>query len=559
MSKELTPTDEQERIISSEAKVLAIDAFAGATKSTTLKMYAARRPNKRFIYVAYNRSIKLEAEKKFPKNVRCVTSHGLAFPTYGVKYQKKLGNPKAYHIAQALDIDNISAGKILETINHFLSTPDEVIGEEHALQIEPKANASTIGHLIDYSRTAWDMMQEPDGLMMSHDGYLKLYQLSNPVISCDTILYDEFQDVNPCTWDFIKRQRANKVLVGDRNQAIYGFRGSVNALATVQAEERMFLTKSFRFGDGIANLASEILHDWVGCEQRIQGMGKYKTVFQVDRNKPHAIISRTNGGLFAEAVALVSGTAPFGFCGGIEGYRMDMVLDTYYMWSSRRGQVRDAFINSFQSFTEMKAYGDALDDKEIKSLVKVVEEHQHDIPRLIDEIKRRAVPQLVGKEIALSTTHKAKGLEFQSVILTNDFTPLEVKKDEKGREVPPTDEEIHILYVALTRAIECIQLPEAVLDWMAREKKSALLNVSSVVATIPNQQRAPANATASKAAVPKESQDKFDKWRNDMSAYFDKVRDTYSNTATVCGDCSFPDRAIQEVRSTIGLFHGEDQ
>jgi superfamily I DNA/RNA helicase len=187
---------------------------------------------------------------------------------------------------------------------------------------------------------------------------------------------------------------------------------------------------------------------------------------------------------------------------------MDTVLDTYYMWSSRYQNVRDPFIGSFKDFSEMKEYGDSLDDKEIKSLVKVVEEYKHDIPRLIEEIKRRAVPNLTGREVVLSTTHKAKGMEWMDVVLTNDFTDLVIAKDEKGNEVGPEPEEINILYVACTRAIRGIQLPEAVSDWIIRTNRGDLLGFYG---------RQQEEVTESNLV----------KWRLDMAVYLDKVRDSF--------------------------------
>ena len=47
----------------------------------------------------YNRHVKEHAEKMFPKNVKCLTAHGMAFRKCGFAYSKKLtGNLKAIDI-----------------------------------------------------------------------------------------------------------------------------------------------------------------------------------------------------------------------------------------------------------------------------------------------------------------------------------------------------------------------------------------------------------------------------------------------------------------------------
>uniref|UniRef100_UPI0013D42A21 UvrD-helicase domain-containing protein n=1 Tax=Klebsiella pneumoniae TaxID=573 RepID=UPI0013D42A21 len=68
-------------------------------------------------------------------------------------------------------------------------------------------------------------------LKMTHDGYLKLFQLSKPDLSKQfgLIMVDEWQDTNEVTMDIVLEQDARLILVGDRHQSIYGFRGATNA------------------------------------------------------------------------------------------------------------------------------------------------------------------------------------------------------------------------------------------------------------------------------------------------------------------------------------------
>jgi hypothetical protein len=56
------------------------------------------------------------------------------------------------------------------------------------------------------------------------------------------VLYvDEFQDTTPCVLDIVMNQHSNGmkvVMVGDARQAIYGWRGAVNAMKMVDAPTR---------------------------------------------------------------------------------------------------------------------------------------------------------------------------------------------------------------------------------------------------------------------------------------------------------------------------------
>ena len=42
---------------------------------------------------------------------------------------------------------------------------------------------------------------------MPHDGYLKLFQLQNPILDYDIILLDEVQDTTECMLQIIKKQK----------------------------------------------------------------------------------------------------------------------------------------------------------------------------------------------------------------------------------------------------------------------------------------------------------------------------------------------------------------
>ncbi|MES1224676.1 MAG: UvrD-helicase domain-containing protein, partial [Bacteroidota bacterium] len=75
-------TREQLAIVNSRGNI-KINAVAGSGKTTTLIEYARARPAEKILYLAFNRAVKLEAEKKFAEkgvtNVKIETAHSLAF------------------------------------------------------------------------------------------------------------------------------------------------------------------------------------------------------------------------------------------------------------------------------------------------------------------------------------------------------------------------------------------------------------------------------------------------------------------------------------------------
>ena len=103
-------TSEQHAILNSTGNI-KINAVAGSGKTTTIIEYAKTRPkDSRILYLVFNRSVKLEAEKKFKekglKNVKVETAHSLAYKhtVIGTNYKVKGQGYKTHEIAELLGI-----------------------------------------------------------------------------------------------------------------------------------------------------------------------------------------------------------------------------------------------------------------------------------------------------------------------------------------------------------------------------------------------------------------------------------------------------------------------
>lgn len=116
------------------------------------------------------------------------------------------------------------------------------------------------------------------GGQITHDGYLKLCQMSRPDLSnrFGAILLNEGQDVNTVIADLVQRQRTIQVMVGDRHQQLYRFRGAQDALsaAWMANAEKHYLTQSFRFGPAVAHVTNVILSDGEAAGSRPAHLGE---------------------------------------------------------------------------------------------------------------------------------------------------------------------------------------------------------------------------------------------------------------------------------------------
>lgn len=473
-------TDEQKEIVHSDSHTLLVNAFAGTGKTSTLVEFAKARPKKNFIYLAFNRSVKEDAIRKFPRNVYCTTTHGLAYEYFGVPYKQKLGQPKSATIAKMFKCSFAVADAANQTLNSYLCSADPILDAEKHL-VPGVLGDLQAERAFTVANDLWKAMQDKNNIYvkMPHDGYLKLFQLAEPDFENDYYMVDEAQDSNMLVIDIVRRQVGKQLFIGDENQSIYQFRKAVDALNHVEADQKLYLTSSFRFGEGIAELASLLLQGWKNENRSVKGLGKEASHFFVNEMQPHTILARTNSGLFDAAVKALNSGVPFGYLGGYEGYRLDMVLDAWNLKKFGVSKVTDPSILLFKSFEELEAYAETVDDKELKMLIRTIDKYGSEIPHLIESLKTKSVSQLKGQEIILSTAHKSKGLEFPSVVLLDDFADLKVEVDLNGKEKRPSVEDINILYVAMTRAEKNLKLNEKTKEWLYDiNKMTYLLNLN---------------------------------------------------------------------------------
>ena len=58
--------------------------------------------------------------------------------------------------------------------------------------------------------------------------------------------------------------------------------------------------------------------------------------------------------VFEEAIAFLTENRRYHFVGGTEGYRMEKLLDAYYLWSGDSGLIRDPYLRSFPDFEALQ-------------------------------------------------------------------------------------------------------------------------------------------------------------------------------------------------------------
>ncbi|MGP1715792.1 MAG: 3'-5' exonuclease [Methylophilus sp.] len=486
---------QQDAIIAADGQIVLTPAFAGAGKSTTLDGFSRFRPKSRIINICFSKSVQLAADKRFPENVTNKTSHALAFPKFGSKFMnaKKLsGEVKPNDIKQFVPknmsptVSFVFAANVLSIICNFISSPDLLIDVKHLKNI-PNSKYYDLADLLPVAIKVWsNMVDLESSAKVTHDVYLKLWQLSNPSFDrYDYILLDEAQDTTPCVIDVFSKQRARKIIVGDSHQSIFQFRGAVDAMRMFKPDIELPLTTSYRFGPNIALLANMLIQSFCEEPYLLEGYRQSDQIGTVDKSKPYAVIAKTNIGLFDQAVDAVQDGLRIHYIGGIQGYGLDLIMDVYYLRTGEIYSIRDAFIRSFQTYMQFTEYADDSEDVGCKNLIKITDNYGAKIPELIARIKAAnvsiensvqpssAIEDIYNAQVFLTTAHKSKGLEFNQVILSEDFSNL-IDRNEYAHPDDLSDADRNLHYVALTRAKHVLQLNQQLKDFVVVFKQKRL-------------------------------------------------------------------------------------
>ena len=473
-------TQEQENIVKAVGEgvgLIKINAFAGTGKTTTLLQIANSYPHKRILYLAFNKSMQLEAQNKFPNNTKVLTTHSLAF-RHTVAKDKEFNvrnNYKSIEIMEMYDIANYEdAQRILKFFENYCNSSYKDIEQFGKDTMQRKKTIEVANTLFN------DMLTKK--IDITHSFYLKLFQLTllqsnRLVIPYDIVMLDEAQDTNDVTLSIFYNLRAKqKIVVGDKHQQIYGFRGSINAMNKVSA--KVFnLTQSFRFTNEIAKNATNFLQTFKGEKLSLKGIENPKTKGDM------AYLTRTNGTLIEimdeleerckEFRTVREPENIFGLALSIievdrEGF--DAKLQNAFkfllgLYKKAKDEASD-FINY------LITYAKESDDMELLSSAMAVKKFKSRRIRYLYKVAKEQYPKKV--KLNLSTMHTSKGLEWDKVEIWNDIDIIDMIADTFAKSFEKESlytmdfvqmlqdnldimdnnliEELNLFYVAMTRA-----------------------------------------------------------------------------------------------------------
>jgi len=469
-------TSEQKQIIEAvnQYSKIKINAFAGTGKTTTLRAITEAYRDRKFIYLAFNRAIKEEAQRKFASNTQVFTTHGFALhflkrnPHLDVTRSKRVrSNYRTVEVADILGVDWETADKVNAAYTRYLQssetdfrkfldayfgitelrqrleelekgkvkeegpqdTVEEVrrilLDEEDEGQERKRKQKQKLTKELEKAEELAQLTAELSRIILQrgdipHDTYLKWFHLHLPRLAKElqnvTILLDEAQDTNPVTLAITEELAAlgnNVIVVGDAHQQIYAFRGAVNAMWKFEAEKTLYLTRSFRLSPSTAEKANLVLKLLKGEKKQLVGAGPAQL-------EGEAILTRTNAEAISQWMQLIE-----------KGRRVKFVrhpdlifslpLSVYYFLRNEDDKIKERWILRFKDRDEIFEYAKGTEDKELLGALILAEKQN------VERLYREALDSWNSDnnaDIYISTAHSAKGLEWRKVTLAEDFPSL---------------------------------------------------------------------------------------------------------------------------------------
>ena len=480
-----------------------VNAVAGSGKTTTILWACTAIPKgQTCLFLCFNKSVAVELAKKAPAGVKTSTLNAIGYRflqrNYGLAGPLVLDPKKteALYRDHCAEHDQSEGARLNGAVARRLVRQIKALGLYGPTLTRAAMDAALDGlsgevdaaqaDRLTVKRMAFELVQRSLDTTSTFDFDDQLWvpvakNLPGPTF--DWIVVDEAQDLSPVQLMLVRRllRPAGRLLaVGDERQAIYGFRGadpsSMRNLAEAFQASFLPLTTTYRCARRIVDAAQQVVPYIQAAPTAPAGRVRCMPVADVDaRGRDTLVLCRYNAPLVKAAYRWAASGRTVRLAGAQELARK--LQSTFDAFGIRRGvlayRVAGILRDKLEEWTgegrQLTAAYEALLDQ----WGSVEEFAQHDRHCVTAGCIIEAARRLAGDgptDVALSTIHRAKGLEADRVILLYGDFALNSRADGWRRE-----QEWNLLYVAITRAkIELIIETEHSIDDWYREIAAAV-------------------------------------------------------------------------------------
>ena len=219
----------------------------------------------------------------------------------------------------------------------------------------------------------------------------------------------------------------------------------------------LYITQSFRFGHAIADLCNTIIKSYYPIDLQyvdFRGNDEVQSAVSYEPLLPDCIICRTNKFVISETINNLKEEQNVHIHGGTQA--LTYLINSIH-WLKVKGSTNHPDLFLFKNYQELLDYANSDMGGDLKPILKMMETYTRE--RLIN-ILESTCEDPTEADITITTAHKAKGLEWSTVKLANDFKVA-------TENYTPSEEETNILYVAASRALHNLDISECHAAWPA--------------------------------------------------------------------------------------------
>lgn len=450
-------------------KHLVVEALAGTGKSTTIEEAVRRTdPDASVLVCAFNAAIVKALEPRMPDGVVVSTFHSfglravrgvksvevnrfrtadLAQGIFGRSFETKQARDfvtKLVGIAKGQAFDALAESKVIGTKFALLDS----WADAFSLDV-PRGwdRRRLVGSALEILRSS----QQRIGAEIDFDDMIWLpcvLGLSAPTFAF--VFVDETQDLNPAQLKLAVAAAGESgriVAVGDRHQAIYGFRGAdreaIPRMIRELSADVLPLSVTYRCAKRIVAEANAFVPALEAASGAAPGVVRWASEEELERAVAPGdfVLSRTNAPLVSLCFRLIASGRRAAIQGrdigdGLTSWVKSAKASSVPELQGALGRWRAAEIARLE---EAERDTEAVTDR--AECLMAIMSGAESIDMVLRRIEAIFSGEAPGSRVLLSSTHRAKGLEAERVWILRD-TYLR----------RPGDEEENLLYVAITRA-----------------------------------------------------------------------------------------------------------
>lgn len=462
---------------------IVLNALAGSGKSSSCRegmhRLLAQDPSLVIRYTCFNKKIAEEFAVGCPAGVDAGTMHRMGHMALIDAFGSKLNKVKNYDLMDATEGGTALPRYTRRAINKLVS-----LAKNHGLKPGEDGLADTLLDLIarfdiqtwhkDDLVVLWSAhilgLSAEVTTHVDFDDMLWLTVVKGVRLpSCDFLFIDEAQDLSPIQHEMVAGLggAGRVVVVGDVNQAIYGFRGahadSIPVLRDRLDATSLPLTISWRCPESHARLVRKMVPDFLAAPEAKEGVIDFAGPDAIDRARPgDMVLCRSNAPIVAACLRQIGRRVPAAIRGRDIGKALTDVL----------GKLK----GSQRTIAEVARALDVWQAKEVARL-----EARDGTEDLVEQVRDKVaclhavagscdspaeMPDVIdglfaddnsANRITFSSVHRAKGSEASRVAYID--IPYSQKRDKFK---PPADWELvqrqNLRYVAMSRSLDTLTL-----------------------------------------------------------------------------------------------------